>query len=162
MGRKISALMSFRRQRALKYNLCICRSIIRYMGDSADQNVFISFPNYVHISFEGGKTKKIFFIFEIILWVFHLETLTKLHSSTWETEGFKGLVAYAKCNRDSYDSEVGFSFPYFSFSASQFSLFYSRTSKILVWGYLFEPKNVLFLRYFYTCFMLVLLIFLRL
>ncbi|GJW37226.1 hypothetical protein Tco_0060146 [Tanacetum coccineum] len=30
------------------------------------------------------------------------ETLTRLHSSTWATKWFKRLVAYAKCNRDSY------------------------------------------------------------
>ena len=45
-----------------------------------------------------------------------METLTRPHSSTWESKGFKGLVAYAKCNRDSYDSELGFSFLLFSFS----------------------------------------------
>ena len=65
------------------------------------------------------KTKKIFdflFLFSFwILWVFHLKTLTRPHSSTWESKGFKGLVAYAKCNRDSYDSELGFSFSYFHF-----------------------------------------------
>ncbi|KAI3809654.1 hypothetical protein L1987_19251 [Smallanthus sonchifolius] len=39
------------------------------------------------------------------LWVCLIETLTRLHSSTRVTEGFKKLVAYAKCNRDSYESE---------------------------------------------------------
>ena len=29
------------------------------------------------------------------------------HSSTWITKGFKGLDAYAKCNHDSYESELG-------------------------------------------------------
>jgi len=43
------------------------------------------------------------------------------------TKWFKGLVAYANCNRDSYDSELGFKF-LFSFC--------SRTSKSQVWGYL--------------------------
>ncbi|GKC06546.1 hypothetical protein Tco_0998156 [Tanacetum coccineum] len=33
-----------------------------------------------------------------------LETLTRLHSSTWATKWFKRLVAYAKCNRDSYET----------------------------------------------------------
>ncbi|GJT18122.1 hypothetical protein Tco_0876828 [Tanacetum coccineum] len=37
--------------------------------------------------------------------VHSLETLTRLHSSTWATKWFKRLVAYAKCNRDSYESE---------------------------------------------------------
>ncbi|GJY61883.1 hypothetical protein Tco_0462540 [Tanacetum coccineum] len=36
-----------------------------------------------------------------------LETLMRLHSSTWATKGFKWLVAYAKCNRDSYENELG-------------------------------------------------------
>ncbi|GJR15248.1 hypothetical protein Tco_0797900 [Tanacetum coccineum] len=36
-----------------------------------------------------------------------LETLTRLHSSTWATKWFKRLVAYAKCNRDSYENELG-------------------------------------------------------
>ncbi|GJX80532.1 hypothetical protein Tco_0328681 [Tanacetum coccineum] len=35
-----------------------------------------------------------------------LETLTRLHSSTWATKGFKRLVAYDKCNRDSYESNA--------------------------------------------------------
>ena len=43
-----------------------------------------------------------------ILWVYLLQTLTRPHSSTWVTKGFKGLVACAKCNRDSYDSELEF------------------------------------------------------
>ncbi|GJY09650.1 hypothetical protein Tco_0377835 [Tanacetum coccineum] len=34
--------------------------------------------------------------------VYSLETLTRLHLSTWATKWFKRLVAYAKCNRDSY------------------------------------------------------------
>ncbi|GJW78448.1 hypothetical protein Tco_0140130 [Tanacetum coccineum] len=33
------------------------------------------------------------------------QTLTRLHSSTWATKWFKRLVAYAKCNRDSYERE---------------------------------------------------------
>ena len=61
------------------------------------------------------KTKKIFLPLWIILWVFHLETLTRPHSSTWESKGFKVLIAYAKCNRDSYDSELGFSSLIFHF-----------------------------------------------
>ncbi|GKB37608.1 hypothetical protein Tco_0882550 [Tanacetum coccineum] len=36
-----------------------------------------------------------------------LETLMRLHSFTWATKWFKRLVAYAKCNRDSYESELG-------------------------------------------------------
>ncbi|GJY58477.1 putative reverse transcriptase domain-containing protein [Tanacetum coccineum] len=36
-----------------------------------------------------------------------LEALTRLNSSTWATKWFKRLVAYAKCNRDSYESELG-------------------------------------------------------
>ncbi|GKE28031.1 hypothetical protein Tco_1443415 [Tanacetum coccineum] len=35
-----------------------------------------------------------------------LETLTRLHSSTRAIEWFKRPVAYAKCNRDSYESEL--------------------------------------------------------
>ena len=46
--------------------------------------------------------------FENILWVYILQTLTRPHSSTWVTKGFKGLVACTKCNRDSYDSELEF------------------------------------------------------
>ena len=49
------------------------------------------------------------FLFEI-LWVYLLQTLTRPHSSTWVTKGFKGLVACAECNRDSYDSELDFRF----------------------------------------------------
>ncbi|GKB90571.1 DUF4219 domain-containing protein [Tanacetum coccineum] len=36
-----------------------------------------------------------------------LEAFTRLNSSTWATKWFKRLVAYAKCNRDSYESESG-------------------------------------------------------
>ncbi|GJZ36568.1 hypothetical protein Tco_0582759 [Tanacetum coccineum] len=41
------------------------------------------------------------------VWVCSLESLTRLNSSTWATKWFKRLVAYAKCNRDSYESELG-------------------------------------------------------
>ncbi|GJT95561.1 putative reverse transcriptase domain-containing protein [Tanacetum coccineum] len=41
------------------------------------------------------------------LWVCSLEALTRLNSSTWATKWFKRLVAYAKCNRDSFESELG-------------------------------------------------------
>ncbi|GJZ24321.1 hypothetical protein Tco_0561780 [Tanacetum coccineum] len=33
--------------------------------------------------------------------------LTRLNSSTWALKWFKRLVAYAKCNHDSYESELG-------------------------------------------------------
>ncbi|GJT68834.1 hypothetical protein Tco_1020314 [Tanacetum coccineum] len=36
-----------------------------------------------------------------------LEILTRIHSSTWDTVWFKRLFAYAKCNRDAYESELG-------------------------------------------------------
>ncbi|GJT12246.1 retrovirus-related pol polyprotein from transposon TNT 1-94 [Tanacetum coccineum] len=35
------------------------------------------------------------------------EALTRLNSSIWVIKWFKRLVAYAKCNRDSYESELG-------------------------------------------------------
>ncbi|GKB44295.1 hypothetical protein Tco_0889237 [Tanacetum coccineum] len=41
------------------------------------------------------------------LWVCSLEALTRLNSSTWATKWFKRLVVYAKCNRDSYKTELG-------------------------------------------------------
>ncbi|GKB23687.1 hypothetical protein Tco_0863088, partial [Tanacetum coccineum] len=40
-------------------------------------------------------------------WVCSLEAFTRLNSSIWATKWFKRLVAYAKCNRDSYKSELG-------------------------------------------------------
>ena len=49
-----------------------------------------------------------FFLLFEILWVYLLQTLTRPHSSTWVTKGFKGLIVYAKCNRGSYDSELDF------------------------------------------------------
>jgi len=52
---------------------------------------------------------------KIFLWVFHLKTLMRRHSSTWKTEGLKGLVAYTKYNRDSNEHELGFSFSNFLF-----------------------------------------------
>jgi len=61
------------------------------------------------------KSKRSSFAFEIILWIFHLKTLTRPNSSTWETDVYKGLVAYAKCNRDSYESMLGCSFSYCPF-----------------------------------------------
>ncbi|GJZ36636.1 hypothetical protein Tco_0582827, partial [Tanacetum coccineum] len=48
--------------------------------------------------FEDGPSYDSAFISEVC----SLETLMRLHSSTRDTEGFKRLVAYAKCNRDSY------------------------------------------------------------
>jgi len=50
------------------------------------------------------KTKNI----SQILWVCLLQILTKSHSSTWVTKGFKRFVACVKCNRYSYDSKLGF------------------------------------------------------
>ncbi|GJR40562.1 hypothetical protein Tco_1216246 [Tanacetum coccineum] len=41
------------------------------------------------------------------LWVCSLEAPTRLNSSTWATKWFQRLVAYAKCNRDSYENELG-------------------------------------------------------
>ena len=41
------------------------------------------------------------------LWVCSLETLTRLTRPPDSIGGFKRLVAYAKCNRDSYESELG-------------------------------------------------------
>ncbi|GJY47630.1 hypothetical protein Tco_0436693 [Tanacetum coccineum] len=35
----------------------------------------------------------------------HCKALTRLNSSTWATKWFKRLVAYAKCNRDSYERD---------------------------------------------------------
>ncbi|GJT97537.1 hypothetical protein Tco_1093055 [Tanacetum coccineum] len=40
--------------------------------------------------------------------VHSLETLTRLHSSSWATKWVKRLVAYAKCNRDSYEGDYEF------------------------------------------------------
>nr|GEW33332.1 reverse transcriptase domain-containing protein [Tanacetum cinerariifolium] len=37
-----------------------------------------------------------------------LEILMRLHSSTWATNRFKRLVAYAKCNHDPYESELDY------------------------------------------------------
>lgn len=49
-------------------------------------------------------------LFQKIWWVYLLKALTRRDSSTWATLGFKGLVARAKCNRHSYESELGFFF----------------------------------------------------
>ena len=51
------------------------------------------------------KSKRFPLLLKRFLLVFHFKTLTRLHSSTWETEGFKGLVAYAIYNYTSYESE---------------------------------------------------------
>ena len=45
-------------------------------------------------------------IFQRIL-VYLLQALTRPHSFTWVTKRFKGLIACAKYNRDSYDNELG-------------------------------------------------------
>nr|GEU67584.1 hypothetical protein [Tanacetum cinerariifolium] len=47
------------------------------------------------------------FVWKLLHQVCSLEILTRLHSSTWATKWFKRLVAYAKCNRDSYKSDLG-------------------------------------------------------
>ena len=41
------------------------------------------------------------------MWVYLVQTLMIPHLSTWVTKGFKGLVTCAKCNCDSYKSELG-------------------------------------------------------
>jgi len=61
------------------------------------------------------KPKIFFFVLKRFFWAFHLKTHVRPHSSTWETNGFKELVDYAKCNRDSYEIELRFYFSYFSF-----------------------------------------------
>ena len=77
--------------------------------------MYIISPSLVYM-FMFWKNQKHFPLFlKWFLWVFHLKTLTRPHSSTWEIDGFKGLVAYAKCNRDSCESELRFSFSYFLF-----------------------------------------------
>jgi len=53
--------------------------------------------------------------------------LHEMHSSTWVSKGNEGLIACAKCNRDSYDNELGF---------RALFLFCSRTTKSEVWGHL--------------------------
>ena len=87
------------------------------------------FPNSIHISFKK-KPKRFSFIFKIFLWVSYLKSLTIPHLPTWEIEGFKGLVLYAKCNHDSYDNERGLSFSYFLFLLS---LFYFTRGRAKSW-----------------------------
>jgi len=50
------------------------------------------------------------------------------HSSTWETEGFKGLVTCTKCNHDSYGSKLGFSSTYISILVSSVSFTRARAN----------------------------------
>ena len=56
-------------------------------------------------------SRSFFYVFFSFIFGFVIclpKTLTRLHSSTWETKGFKGLVACAKCNRCTYE-KVSFS-----------------------------------------------------
>jgi len=91
--------------------------------------------------------------------VLHLKTLTRPHSSTWETEGFKELVAYAKCNPDFYGSVLGFSVSYFSVLCSLVILLEDEQN--LVVGVFVYAKNALFLQYFYTRLMLIIIVIFR-
>ena len=63
---------------------------------------FSPLPCAYAYAFENPK------IFHRILWVYLLQTLMRPHSSTGVTKGFKRHIAYAKYNRDSYDSELSF------------------------------------------------------
>ena len=78
-------LIELRTVYPIVYIYCVCYSFY----------FFVFFSLLVFLSLE-------------ILWVYLLQTLTRPYSSTWVTKGFKGLVACAKCNRDSYDSELEF------------------------------------------------------
>ena len=64
--------------------------------------IFSPFALYIYYTFE--KTKNILEDFGGISFA----SLTRPHSPTWVTNGFKGLIACAKWNRDSYDNELGF------------------------------------------------------
>nr|GEU62397.1 copia protein [Tanacetum cinerariifolium] len=66
--------------------------------------VFIGADGYVYPSLCGLV---LILVFQLVgpLGICSLETLTRLHSSTWATKSFKRLVAYAKCNRDSYEKD---------------------------------------------------------
>ena len=66
------------------YIHCVCYSF----------RFFVFFSLFIFLSFE-------------ILWVYLLQTLTSLSRPLWGTKWINGLVAYAKCNRDSYESELG-------------------------------------------------------
>ncbi|GJS39108.1 putative ribonuclease H-like domain-containing protein [Tanacetum coccineum] len=47
-------------------------------------------------------------VVKMLLQVYSLETLTRFNSSTWATKWFKRLVAYTKCNCDSYERDTRF------------------------------------------------------
>ena len=71
----------------------------------------------------------IFVFFLRFLWVYLLQTLMRPHSSTWVTKGFKELVAYAKCNRDSYDCELDLKIMFFALLEDEQSL----SVEVFVW-----------------------------
>ena len=75
-------------------------------------------PTYVYLCFVC-KTKKIFyflccyFIFFKFCGYIFSKPSRKLICPLGGTEAFKGLIVYAKCNRDFYESELFLQFSYF-------------------------------------------------
>ena len=65
--------------------------------------------------FWGKKPKRFSFIFQKIFVDISLENPHDTSLVHLKIEEFKGLVVYAKCNCDFYESELGFSFSYFPF-----------------------------------------------
>ena len=81
--------------------------------------MYIIYPFALYIRYAFKKIQKYFEDFMGISSANPYET-SIVHLGN---RGFEGLVAYAKCNRDSYDSELGF---------STFALFYLKMSKSYV------------------------------
>jgi len=99
------------------YILCVYILVTWMLGC---RNCLSHVPNFpitsIHTHILKNSKKNFFYFWNNFLRVFHLKTFTRPHSSTWETDGFKGFVANVKCNRDSYNSKLGFSFLLFSIS----------------------------------------------
>ncbi|GKC28582.1 hypothetical protein Tco_1035876, partial [Tanacetum coccineum] len=77
-------------------------SNIAKVAEKANDNPVKDVKELSHINTYDCET----FILKLLHQVCSLEALTRLHSSTWATKWFKMIVAYAKCNCDSYESEL--------------------------------------------------------
>ena len=129
MGWKFGVWMSFVRMKRLQmYMMLVYRLIPESHG-------WYSWPNCVQFTpmcFYYMLCSFYFFIFVPLLFSFFLRFCGYIFCKptrdlTWLTKWFKALVPYAKCNHDSYESELDVWFRFYY-------LFCLRTSKKQVWG----------------------------
>ena len=112
-GVKIGVWMPFMGTKSLKmYMMLVYRLRVIWLIKlcTVHPNVYIqAFYSFYFLVF---ISLLIFIPFEL-LWVYLLQIFTRPQSSTWVTKVFKRLVAYTKCNRNFYESELDVQFSFY-------------------------------------------------